>query len=389
MRALSKLLVPLLLVGCGGEGAKATTGGAAGTDVGGSGNAGGNATGGATAGSGMAGTSGSGAGDAGASPSGGSTSGGALGVAVFGIASCAIDAQGALSCWGEKTGPDNMWHLPEGPFVELVGGSDHVCAIRADRSFDCFYDPIVGLNNGVTFAPDVKAKAVATTKFFICALAMDGTPSCGQMASNSEEDVTPPPGLKLKGISVSMGYACGINDGDGSITCWGKHPSLDAFCPAVTSAGLTQPPTGSFTAIAGGFWSTCAIDTVGKIQCWGTGKAGDDIATTCSNGDKVNFGQSAPPDGTFVKLSVSSNHACAIRTDGTLACWGAGTADACDTSTNDVQCRQSLPPPGKFRQVAAGNNHTCGLDEAGKVHCWGFDGEGDYTGRTQVPAEFR
>lgn len=34
-----------------------------------------------------------------------------------------------------------------------------------------------------------------------------------------------------------------------------------------------------------------------------------------------NYGQSSPPEGTFVQVSVGL-HSCGLRSDGTLTCWG-------------------------------------------------------------------
>ena len=58
-------------------------------------------------------------------------------------------------------------------------------------------------------------------------------------------------------------------------------------------------------------------------------------------------------------MSVGSYHACAIRTDDTVACWGAHDDG------------QSTPPAGTFLAVSAGTWHTCGLRSDGQLLCWG------------------
>ncbi|MEN6300767.1 MAG: RCC1 domain-containing protein, partial [Anaerolineaceae bacterium] len=47
-------------------------------------------------------------------------------------------------------------------------------------------------------------------------------------------------------------------------------------------------------------------------------------------------------------LSLGEAHTCAIKSDGTLACWGENANG------------QSTPPIGTFTQVSAGGSHTCG-----------------------------
>ena len=51
---------------------------------------------------------------------------------------------------------------------------------------------------------------------------------------------------------------------------------------------------------------SCALRTDGTLACWGL------------NVD----GQATPPAGTYTAVSAGAVHSCALRTDGTLACWG-------------------------------------------------------------------
>ena len=63
--------------------------------------------------------------------------------------------------------------------------------------------------------------------------------------------------------------------------------------------------------------------------------------------------------GTVAQVSAGSAHTCAVRTDGTVACWG----------RNDFG--QTVPPAGAFTQVSGGWLHTCGLKTDSTVACWG------------------
>jgi hypothetical protein len=72
----------------------------------------------------------------------------------------------------------------------------------------------------------------------------------------------------------------------------------------------------------------------------------------------------AYPSGgvTMGSSSGTLGHTCALRRDGTAACWGAN---------NPYYGAQSLPPPGLFTELAAGDQHTCGLRPDGSVEYWG------------------
>ena len=75
--------------------------------------------------------------------------------------------------------------------------------------------------------------------------------------------------------------------------------------------------------------------------------------------------------GAFTQVDVSPELACALRTDGTAACWGIPSGVGADD-----------PPAGRFTAVSAGASHACGLRPSGEIECWGNHG----FGRTDAPA---
>jgi hypothetical protein len=136
-----------------------------------------------------------------------------------------------------------------------------------------------------------------------------------------------------------------------------------------------------FTQVdAGDLGHACGVRGDGTISCWGSNS----------------WGQSSPPAGTFLEVSAAEVHTCAVRTNGTLACWGyngdgrgsapAGTfthvsaarAHTCAIrSTGTVVCwgensqGEASPPAGTFTQISAASYHTCGVRTDGTVACWG------------------
>ncbi len=97
--------------------------------------------------------------------------------------------------------------------------------------------------------------------------------------------------------------------------------------------------------------------------------ADDDDDTGVGDDDDTGVGDdddTAPWDdpNSWRDLSAGLFHACAIRGDGVLACWGQDTGG------------QTLPPAGdQWRQVVVGNEHGCALDDTGAITCWGCGGE--------------
>jgi alpha-tubulin suppressor-like RCC1 family protein len=103
-----------------------------------------------------------------------------------------------------------------------------------------------------------------------------------------------------------------------------------------------------------GEWDSCWLTSVGTA--W------------CSSDDSYISG--APTDDTFETLSVGDQHACGLRSDGSIACWGYDGSG------------QATPPEGTgFTQVSAGSAHTCAIDGTSQVQCWGSD----YRGQSSPP----
>src|SRR5262245_33083277 len=160
--------------------------------------------------------------------------------------------------------------------------------------------------------------------------------------------------------------------------------SLGVATPASASRrdGLAGPvPAGTAVgSIDAGQNHTCAIRSDGTVACWGWNE----------------YGQSTPPSGTFIQVSGGGQHSCGVRTNGTIACWGsnsaghahapegtftsisAGLDHTCAVRTEgSIACwggygGESWPPSGDFLAVSAGKDHTCGLRADGTIACWGY-----------------
>ena len=120
------------------------------------------------------------------------------------------------------------------------------------------------------------------------------------------------------------------------------------------------PPPGWSSITVGGFHN-CAIRTDGTVACWGL--------NTSAGG--VYYGQADPPAGMFQSVSAGLYHTCGVRADGTVACWGTNIAYL------DSHVGQATPPPGEFQSVEAGIFHTCGVRIDGTVACWGDNSKGE------------
>ncbi len=128
-------------------------------------------------------------------------------------------------------------------------------------------------------------------------------------------------------------------------------------CTYECNAGLLNTGTAcaAVTSVAAGGDHTCAI-AGGAVRCWG------------DNGQKQ-LGVDAPsftgiPTGptlpsAALQIAVSTSQSCALLQDGTVWCWGLGTAPHAIAGIS-----------GTVAAIAAGAAHACAAT-ASAVYCWG------------------
>jgi len=253
-------------------------------------------------------------------------------VDVGSTASCALDADGSLVCWGDPA----VASAPSGEFKQVSVGHAHACALRADRGVTCW-----GEGLAVSGAPPMMTfSRITSGEDFSCGIHHDdGAAHCWGRDDHGQTTV---PAGEFTEIAAGRFHACAL-DHVGRARCWGFGDD-----------GQSEVPDGQFVEITAGFRSTCGLRAVGAVQCWG-----------CAGGDDA--GCDAPP-GTYQSIDAGNEHACAIRDDDMVRCWGDSPSGA------------TLPPPtASYLQVAAGFDHSCGLTAGGNAECWGDDTYGQST----------
>lgn len=149
-------------------------------------------------------------------------------------------------------------------------------------------------------------------------------------------------GVLLYGES-NNGYAAYYS---GETVTAGLRPRLDicytVACPGPGCTVVSGP--GPVAQVSAGEFASCALKTDGTLACWGSNSGG----------------QLNAPGGTFTQVSAGNFHGCALGTNGQVSCWG------------NNYYGQATPPSGTFTQVVASKNNTsCGIRTGGAVACWG------------------
>lgn len=371
-------LAAIALAGCGGGGSSSNTEGhdAAPPD------ASGGSAGTAGSDSGAAGSDSGAGGSAGTGGSGGTDSGAdagpcrVVGVSAGAHHTCAWANDGAAWCWGANdrgelgTGTPAKWLAPSAVkasagFASLAAGSDHTCGVKSNGALWCWgYAAFGQIGAGQA---DVNCVCVASPVLV------------GSL------------GLQVAGVGAGNGHNCALLK-DGSVTCFGWNidgqlgggttGSSSSFVP-VTTLGK------SVSKIAVGGDHACAVKSDGTVWCWGSNDACE-IGIGPPTDPGGCFGNACAPTpvqvsglASVASVAAGDKHTCAVKSDGTLWCWGK-TADGeigDGNTTGDggwsPACRnvpvQVVALGTDVAEVAAGASHTCARKKDGTVWCWGLD----------------
>ena len=251
---------------------------------------------------------------------------------------CGVTERGNIVCWPTNVGikyygnVDRIISVPGERFLSVRVGSDHLCGLTDHGTVHCYdgwaYD-LWSSYEGSFQSVDVGAN-------FACGLSNGGEITC--WGYDGDERATAPQD-EFVAIDAGHHYTCGLLLTTRRVVCWGDVPHSSA------------PSTEAFKSVSAGFNETCGVlyykplNETSQIVCWG-GNGGD-----------------SPPVGYFNAVNVGSGgSACAIRTDGTLACWS--------TDQNDPAPQ---PPNGVFQSISVYFGTGCGVRMDDTVACWGSE----------------
>lgn len=97
------------------------------------------------------------------------------------------------------------------------------------------------------------------------------------------------------------------------------------------------------TTLTTGWSHACGLRTDNTVRCWGAGSRGEMYL----------------PGGTFAALDAGPGFSCGLRTDSTVYCWGV------------YENQQLNVPAGSYVAVSAGAPYACGIRIDDTVTCWG------------------
>lgn len=291
--------------------------------------------------------------------------------------SCALTATGDVWCWGDgrngQLGVDSLraWsprQVPVAGMTALVAGWESSCGIRGSGQALLCWGAIPG-----------EAPTVAPTD--------------------------PVPGAVAEDASISLHAVCIVEGSSGHVICLGS----DSYGAVSGSAALAEPSYPErYSAVVVAPLSICVVSDAGAAFCWGDNDIGqirEDTVAILKKPLHVADNVSS--------IAIGRSFTCAIDTSGRLQCWGPGATSLMRTvetlgerlgelrgiaigrintwvlnTRGEVWPLTPLHPqygiaePRRFNptfrasRIVAGFSHACALADDGDVWCWGPNGDG-------------
>ncbi len=310
---------------------------------------------------------------------------------------CALATDGVLACWGRgaygQLGDGTRTDRPRPTAVrtsgtplagrkvtKVVAGNGATCAITDTKALACWGSgPMTGTNTGQhVLVPTAVAR------------------SGSALQGKTVEDVS-------LGEAGNSAHGCAVAS-DGTAACWGanfegqlgngttRSSGFDLLAVAVRTQG-TALAGKRFTQISASGRSpysaanTCARTSDGLAACWGTnahGQLGNGSTTPSSVPVLVRTAGTALSGKQVRQVLAVGIAACAVTSDGIVACWGAnwdgllGVAgrSASSGSTTPVAVSRTGALSGATVTMIGGSTTICARATDGRLACWGLGASG-------------
>jgi alpha-tubulin suppressor-like RCC1 family protein len=248
------------------------------------------------------------------------------------------------------------------------------------------------LDNGTTVITNIPTyinfkkdlEMVTSAGFHTCALQTDKTIWCwglnmdGQLGNGNTVYLKNPvqvgSGTNWDMIAAGYRHTCAIKI-DGSLWCWGNNGEGQLGDGTNSSKKIpVQVGTGLDWLMVSGGGSylgshTCAIKSNGSLWCWGTngsGQLGDGTIISRNTSTQVGSGTD------WKQVDTGGLHSCAVKIDGSLWCWGSNYHSQLGDGTDfNRRIPVRVGSDTDWEIVTGGYNHTCAIKADGSLWCWG------------------
>ncbi len=211
---------------------------------------------------------------------------------------------------------------------------------------------------------------------------MGADDNCPEIANESQvDDNENGLGDDCEFVQLAAGdtYTCVLAEA-GSVSCWGTldcaDPDYDGLLMQAV-APMAIANLDEVTAITAGSNHACALRRNGSVVCWGFNHAGE-------LGHGGSLDSSATPVSVVgiddaTAIDAKGRRTCVLHASGAVSCWGLVGVDSSgiDPITISQDTPELVPEIDNAVDVAVGGMHACAVLATGSVRCWGTNSYGE------------
>ena len=350
---------------------------------------------------------------------------------------CAIDDLGDLYCWGNNSLGETNAKTTGEKFtpVEIQGWGDWHAVLLGEQSnngyspFSCGFDDSgikcwgSNINNQLangnlqSSTKQIQVNFDETVNPLTIAIGWSGGSACtilknghlycwgrndhGQLGigSNSPSKLFTPTmvtdtvyfdfdqakQIMIPGVSTGGAHTCFISYTSRQLYCMGANSygeigdgtTTDKYYPYPVTLYTKQGTEETAYLVFAGPRDTCALDTDGRLFCWGDNEFGEAGVSSSQSKITAPMEVTHPESRRWSWVAPSYFYTCAVDEIGKLYCWGRNLGYI--FGTNYIKDKYYYAPVtvettltfDSNYSLAAGYTHICGLTDTGEVYCWG------------------
>jgi alpha-tubulin suppressor-like RCC1 family protein len=283
-------------------------------------------------------------------------------VAVGSDFACALMTSGGVYCWGYADS-GRLGSTPSGSYstspLAVSGLSSGVSGISASHGSACAYTSTNALWCwGDNIYKELGAGVSANYSATPINIGLAGTTA----------------------VAVGDSTICAV--AGGRVYCWGNNSNGQAGSSgggSLSSPTLVSGLTAAMTpqSISSNGYSSCAVMSGGGVYCWGWnsyGALGNSSITIGADSSSAVQVQSLSTGASSV--AVGFLRGCALLVNSAVSCWGleryGGLGDGITGSESYTLTPYTITALGNVSILASGRYHSCAIRTNGSLACWGY-----------------
>ena len=229
------------------------------------------------------------------------------------------------------------------------------------------------------FCPDETVTRARMASFLARAFDLAAAPSAGFADTEGSSHEANIDALFAAGITVGCNQDplryCPNNPVSRAQMATLLRRGLDDTHPEPASFTIEAGPRSGDTLLAAARGRTCAVRLDGTVACWGGEEGFLEHLSASGLNNVVALSTGQDP--------ISGLHTCVVHTDGTVSCWGPGQEGQLGLRNTETHYLPvAVPDIADAVAVAVGSGFTCVAHRDGGVSCWGrnwYGQLGEYT----------